>query len=180
MKSSYEKRSNLDALFNDVYVELRGLARAQRRRWQGDYTMNTTALIHEAYLKLASQNKTKWNDRHHFLAVASKAMRQILVNYSQRKRSAKRGGEARIVTLDENMQISAGSAEELLALDEGLKALERQQPRLGRVTECRFFAGLSVEETAAALDISPATVKRDWALASAWLYRYVAGKSVRS
>ncbi|HEX7049089.1 MAG TPA: ECF-type sigma factor [Longimicrobiales bacterium] len=160
-----------------VYRELRRLARAQRRRWDGDDTLDTTALVHEAYLRLAAWNPEHWGGRTHFFAVAGRAMRQILVNYAERRRAAKRGG-GRVVSLDavadEFAPIAPEVADEVLALHEALERLERLDPRQCRIVECRFFAGLSIEETAGALGISPATVKRDWSLATAWLYRALA------
>jgi RNA polymerase sigma factor (TIGR02999 family) len=167
-----------DELFPMVYDELHGIAARERRRWQGDETLNTTALVNEAYLKLVDQPDADWRSRAHFLAVASTAMRQILIDYAKKKRAAKRGGgrphlalhdlEAALLRDDG----ASGSRDEvLLALDEALNRLERCEPRQARIVECRFFGGMSIEDTAAALGISPATVKRGWAMAQPWLYR---------
>ncbi len=166
-------RQALDEVFAVVYGELRRLAQAQRRRWSGDNTLDTTALVHEAYLKLVDQSQAQWNDRAHFLAVASKAMRHILVNYAEQRRAAKRGGGAQTVPLDDANPVGEQAAEEVLALHEALERLAEVNERQARVVEARFFAGLPIEETAAALAISPATVKRDWKLASAWLHREI-------
>jgi len=171
-------RRAFDELLPLVYDELHRLAERRRRRWQGDETMNTTALVHEAYLRLADQTAPQWRSEPHFLAVAAAAMRQILLDYAKRKHAAKRDGGRRQVTLDEvEAALSAGGdvqetqSEAIIALEESLLRLEEHDPAQGRIVECRFFGGLSVEETAAALAISPATVKRRWAIAQAWLYR---------
>ena len=163
----------LDRLFRRVYGELRRLAHARRREWRGEETINTTALVHEVYLKFARQQEPNWEDRGHFFAAASKAMRQILINYAQMRRAAKRGGGERRVPLDDIPIASDQVADELLTLDRALDHLEELNPRQARVVECRFFAGLSVADTADALAVSPATVKRDWAVASAWLHQQV-------
>lgn len=166
-----------DTLVQILYRDLRGLARVQRRRWTGDYTMNTTALVHEAYLKLVGQESPDWRDRAHFLAVAATAMRQVLVNYAERRRAEKRGGGAPVVGIDAVEvgepfnPVAEGVAEEVIALHRALERLAERSERQSRVVECRFFAGLSIRDTAAALGVSPATVKRDWAVASAWLHR---------
>jgi RNA polymerase sigma factor (TIGR02999 family) len=162
-------REAVDRLFAIVYDELRRMAHVQRLRWQGDETMNTTALVHEAYLKLAGGGGDGWVDRAHFSAVAAQAMRHILVNYAERRLAARRGGGAEHVALDEANPVPAESAEELLALHEALERLGRVHERQARVVECRFFGGLPIRETAEALSVSTATVERDWAVASAWL-----------
>ncbi|HLT91377.1 MAG TPA: ECF-type sigma factor [Woeseiaceae bacterium] len=157
------------ALFNAVYKELQSLARAHRRRWRGNDTLNTTALIHEAFLKLAGP--ADFVNRKHFFATASKAMRQVLVNYAEQQRTAKRGGDALRVTLDEATLASEVTAEELLDLHRVLTRLEAENPRRCRIVECRVFGGMTIEEAAEALSISPATVKREWQIASAQIYR---------
>jgi RNA polymerase sigma factor (TIGR02999 family) len=169
-------RDALDAVFAAVYEELRGLAKGQRRRWEGDHTLDTTALVHEAYLKLVGQEGGAWEDRAHFFAVAAKAMRHILVNYAEARRAQKRGGGAPVVPLEDALDsnpVGPDAADEILALDEALQRLGAMHERQSRVVEARFFAGLSIDETALALDVSPATVKRDWHLASAWLQREI-------
>jgi len=166
-------RAAMDEVFAAVYDELHRRARAQRRRWSGDDTLDTTALVHEAYLKLVDQSQAQWNDRAHFLAVASRAMRHILVNYAEQRRAAKRGGGAPVVPLDDANPVGEEVAEEILALHEAVRRLAEVNQRQAQVVEARFFAGLPIDETAAALGISPATVKRDWKLATAWLHREI-------
>jgi RNA polymerase sigma factor (TIGR02999 family) len=166
-------RAALDEVFTLVYDELHRLAQAQRRRWSGDSTLDTTALVHEAYLKLVGQPDAGWNDRGHFLAVASRAMRHLLVNYAERRRAAKRGGGATPVSLDDFNPVSEEVADEVIALHEALERLAAVNDRQVRVVEARFYVGLSIDETAQALGISPATVKRDWQLAGAWLHREI-------
>jgi RNA polymerase sigma factor (TIGR02999 family) len=164
-----------DHLFQCVYGELHRIARGQRRRWGGNETMNTTALVHEAYLKLVNQEVAAWKDRAHFFGVAAKAMRHILINYAERQVAVKRGGGAVHVPLDDTVLVAPEAAEDLLALDAALTALAAVHERSSRVVECRFFGGFGIEETAHALAISPATVSRDWAFASAWLRRELGG-----
>jgi RNA polymerase sigma factor (TIGR02999 family) len=170
-------RRAMDALFPIVYDELRRLAHRHRRHWNGDSTLGTTALVHEAYLKLVGADRLGARTSAHFLHVAAVAMRHILCNYARDRKAAKRGGESVMVSMDAvgddafNPGLSDSQAETLSALGDALQRLERVDPRLSHVVECRFFAGLTVEETASALQCSPATVKRDWALARAWLFR---------
>ena len=166
-------RDAMDEVFTSVYPRLRQIARARRHSWHGNPTLNTTALIHEAYLKVAG--KGQYKNRGHFFAVAAKAMRQVLINYAERKRAAKRGGGERDVTLDDGNAVSEDAVDELLILDQALNRLESMSERQSRVVECLFFAGFGIEETAEALEISPATVKRDWSTARAWLYREMQG-----
>jgi RNA polymerase sigma factor (TIGR02999 family) len=170
-------REALITLMPLVYDELRVVARRQRRAWRGDLTLETTALVHEAYLRLADQQRINVDSRAHFLAVAAKTMRHVLCNYSTHKRRKKRGGEAAHVTLEDDadgfnlLDLSEGDTTLLDALDDALVKLEQVDRRLSDVVECRFFGGMSIDDTAAALDTSPATVKRHWALARSWLYR---------
>ena len=166
-------REALDEVFELVYQELWQMARAQRRRWSGDNTLDTTALVHEAYLKLVDQSSAQWNDRTHFLAVAARAMRQVLVNYAEARRTQKRGGGATTVSLEDFNPVSHEVADDVIALHEALDRLGAVNNRQARVVEARFYAGLSIDETANVLGISPATVKRDWTLASAWLHREI-------
>lgn len=163
----------LDELFETVYSELRRLARGQRRRWRGEETLNTTALIHEAYIKLFESGQRGWQGRGHFFAVACKAMRQILIDRARRSSAEKRGGDLQRESLDavEPMAMSTAAREELLSLDEALSRLERLDPRQARVVECRFFGGLGLEETAEAVGASVPTVVRDWRAARSWLHR---------
>ncbi|MEM1043216.1 MAG: ECF-type sigma factor [Bacteroidota bacterium] len=165
-----------DALFALVYDELSALAKRQRARWNGNDTLNTTALVHEAYLKLAG-GALDVDGRAHFFALASKAMRQVLSNYARDRRRQKRGGAQPHVALDDATALADpvaftdDVADTFVALDEALARLEALSPRQSRVVECRFYGQLSVPETATALGLSPATVKRDWAAAQAWLHR---------
>jgi RNA polymerase sigma factor (TIGR02999 family) len=161
-----------------VYDELRAVAHRQRRRWKGDHTLNTTALVHEAYLKLADQSRAGWETQAHFLAAAATAMRHILVNYSRDRCAQKRGGEAAKLSVEElgdrlqgEVVLSDDNLDLLVMLDAALNALERVNARQSRIVECRFFGGMTIEETAVALGISTATVSRGWALAQVRLYQ---------
>jgi RNA polymerase sigma factor (TIGR02999 family) len=155
-----------------VYEELRRLAR--RRLGGPDQTLQTTALVHEAYLKLAAHSELAVQDRHHFFALAAKAMRQIVVDHARKRTAGKRGGGVRAVALDD-LQIPVDDcADEMLALDEALERLSTLDETLSRIVELRYFAGLSVEETADALDCSPRTVKRGWRQARAFLHHELA------
>jgi RNA polymerase sigma factor (TIGR02999 family) len=160
----------VDRLLPLVYEELRHMAHRALLVERGDHTLNTTALIHETYIRLVDQTRTSWSGRAHFLGVASVAMRRILVDYARARKSRKRGGERRPVTLEDAMLGVDQSADTILALDEALSRLSELNERLVRVVECRFFGGLTVAETAAALDITTRTVERDWQKARAWLY----------
>ncbi len=170
-------RAALDALFPLVYEELTALAHRQRQRWHGDMTLNTTAVVHEAYLKLADQKRLPAESRSHFFAVAAKAMRHILGNHARDRSRQKRGGGAPHVSLEPvheaaaHIELSDGQTDKLAALDDALQRLERIAARQAQIVECRFFGGMSVEDTASALGISPRTVKRDWSFAQAWLRR---------
>ena len=161
----------VDELFSLLYKELRALAQGQRRGWDGDYTLNTTALVHEAYLKLVRPGQAGWEDRTHFLRVASKAMRHILVNYAERRRAQKRGGDGGPIPPDPSNPVAPGGEDDILALHEALERLTSRDERQSQVVECRFFGGLTIRETASALGVSTATVERDWVVASAWLRR---------
>ncbi|MDH3227531.1 MAG: sigma-70 family RNA polymerase sigma factor [Thermoleophilia bacterium] len=164
-------REAANRLFRLVYRELHALAHRQlARRVPGD-SLVTTALVHEAYLKLVDRRRASFNDRGHFFAVAARAMRQILVDQARKRSSQKRGGGLHRIDLDEQKVPLAERAAEVVALDEALTRLEVIEPRLGRVVELRYFGGLSVEETAEALDLSPPTVKRDWRKARLLLHR---------
>jgi len=176
-KARQGDESAVGGLFALVYEQLKRMARTQRRI-RNEETLNTTALVHEAFIKLGGQEGLGVRDRPHFLAVAATAMRQILIDHARGRRAAKRGGGTATVSFEEIETALASEpgftetkAEALLALDKSLSRLAQHSERQSRVVECRFFAGLSIEETAQALEISPATVKRDWAMAQAWLYR---------
>lgn len=167
-----------DDLLPLVYDELRRLAELQRRRWEGNETLNATALVHEAYLRLVDQSAPEYKNRAHFLAVASRAMRHILIDYARRRAAQKRGGRLRRLSLEEiefalkrDEDPADARDEALLALEKSLERLEQEDPRQSRIVECRFFGGMTIPDTAQALGISPATVKRGWAAARVWLYR---------
>ena len=171
-------RGALDRLFPIVYKELRERAHRQLAGRRSGDTLSTTALVHEAYLKLTGSAHQTYEDRIHFFAVASRAMRQILVDYARRHAAAKRGSGDRPLSLDPEAVPGPGRAEELLELDEALARLERLDERLGRVVELRFFGGLSVEEVGDAMGVSPRTVKRDWRKARAFLYQTIRGVEI--
>jgi RNA polymerase sigma factor (TIGR02999 family) len=153
-----------------VYDELRRLAGSYMRRERVDHTLQATALVNEAYLKLIEQRAVNWQSRAHFFGVAAQLMRRILIDYARGHTREKRGGEQKKVSLDEVFLFSEQQSDELLAVDDSLNLLAKMDPRQARVVELRFFAGLSVEEAAEALGVSPKTVKRDWSVAKAWLY----------
>lgn len=157
-----------DRLYVLAYEELRRLAH-NVRLGRGAETINTTALVHEAYLKLAASRKPAWVDRVHFLRIAARAMRQVLIDAAQRRTAQKRGGRAVPIQFDERVHSSLVDPESLLALNDALKQLEAVDERQAQVVECRFFAGLTIEETALALGVSDSSVKRDWRTARAWL-----------
>ena len=154
-----------------VYDELRRLAAYYLRRERSDHTLQATALVHEAYLRLVDQRHVDWKNRNHFFGVAAQLMRRVLLMHAREHRAAKRGSGAQKVSLDETAILSPAQSDELVYLDELLTRLAALDPQQARVVEYRFFAGLSVEETAELMNISTATVKRDWAMAKAWLAR---------
>lgn len=171
LQLSLGRREALDRLMPVVYDELRSVAQAQLRGERPGHTLNTTALVHEAYLKLINVREVQWRDRAHFFAMAARLMRRILIDYARARKRDKRGGDIVPVTLEETLAVSGDRADDLVALDDALARLELISDRQCRVVEFRCFAGLSVEETAEVLETSPATVKRDWAFARAWLNR---------
>lgn len=166
-------RDSSEALFNLVYDELRRQAHRFLRKERAEHTLQTTALVNEAYLKLAAQKNFAWESRSHFFAIAATMMRRILIDYAKQKHRLKRGGAADDLPLEEKfLTISVSSTNfDLLALDEALDRLAEKEKYLARVVELRFFSGLDVPETAAVLGVSESTVKRDWAMAKAWLHR---------
>lgn len=162
-------RGAFDRLVPLVYPDLRRIARAHLRRLPSGQTLETDGLVHEAWMKLVDHTRADWQDRVHFLAVASRAMRQVVVDYARRRRAGKRGGGAREIDLDEASLAVEAQAEWLLTLDRALERLGEHNPRLVRVVECRYFAGLGEDETAEALGVSLRTAQRDWLRARAWL-----------
>ncbi len=164
-------RAALDQLMPLVYDELRRLAHHYLGRERLGHTLQTSALVNEVYLKLVNERAMQWQNRAHFFAVAANLMRIILVDYARRRNYAKRGGGAQRVSFDEALAVSDEQTADLLALDDALRALAAQDARKSQVAELRFFGGLSVEETAEVLKVSPVTVMREWRLAKAWLHR---------
>ncbi len=164
-----------DALFTLVYDELHLLASSYMRRERAGHTLQTTALVNEAYLKLGSDPDATWQNRLHFFAVAATVMRHILVDHARMRGSEKRGGGAEKISLDKAAAVSAERVVELLALDEALKDLAQFDPRQSQIVELRYFGGLTLDETAEFLQVSPNTVSRDWNAAKAWLYHRING-----
>jgi len=163
-------------LLDLVYDELRVMARRHRAAWRQS-PVGTLSLVHEAYMKLVDQTHVEWQSRGQFFTIASRAMRSVLIDNARHWQRLKREGGRERVELDDSLLVSEARSEELLALDTALANLQRVDARLGAIVECRFFGGLTVEETAGALGISPATVKRDWVAARTWLYRELHGGS---
>jgi RNA polymerase sigma-70 factor (ECF subfamily) len=169
----------LERLTPLVYDELRRMAhRYVQRERGGGQTLETTALVNEAYLRLMDGQEVDWRNRAHFFAVTARVMRHVLIDYARRRHYLKRGGVAQRVTLDEESVMSPERAAHLVALDEALDELKKLDPRKSNVVELRYFGGLSLEETAAVLEISIMTVRRDWRAAKAWLYKAVTGDSL--
>jgi RNA polymerase sigma factor (TIGR02999 family) len=164
-------REAADQLMTVVYDEMRKLAAKYLRQQRPDHTLQPTALVHEAYVKLIDVSKVEWQDRAHFFAVAARTMRHILVDHARAIAADKRGGGQRTISLDEAVSFSRNRDVDLLELDDALNMLARQDPQQSRIIELRFFGGMTIEETAAVTNISPASVKREWATARAWLYR---------
>jgi RNA polymerase sigma-70 factor (ECF subfamily) len=164
-------QSALDQLVPLVHGELRRLARSYMRGERHGHTLQTTALVNEAYLRLIDQKNVRWQNRAHFLAIAAQLMRRILVDYARRRQYRKRGGGALQVSLANAESLSEDRAPDLVALDEALRSLAEIDPRRSQVVELRFFGGLNIEETAEILKISPTTVERDWIIARAWLHK---------
>ena len=160
-----------DELMPLVYEELRRLAHKCMRRERPAHTLQTSALLNEAYVRLVDQKNIQWQDRAHFFGIAARLMRQVLVDYARTRNYAKRGGDQCRVSLDEAMIVTRERAAEVVALDEALKTLAEIDPRQSQIVELRFFGGLSIDETAEVLAVSPGTVMRDWTLAKAWLRR---------
>jgi len=173
-QGDHEALAKLTAL---VYDELRRIAHRYMRQERGAHTLQTTALVNEAYIRLINQQHTSWQNRAHFLAVTAQVMRHVLIDHARRRHYAKRGGnERQQVSLNDETVMTRTRAAELINLDEALKDLARLDARKSRVVELRYFGGLSIEETADALEISPMTVRRDWRAAKAWLYDQVGSR----
>lgn len=166
----------LNELLPLVYDELRRQARRFLRKERPNHTLQSTALIHEAYLNLVEQNHINWQNREHFFAIAANVMRRILVNYAHARHRKKRGGAAENLELDETILNATQTMDvDLLALDEALTRLAKKDEQQARIVELRYFSGLTIDETAEILGISPATMKRDWKMTKAWLYRELSG-----
>lgn len=163
--------SAVEKLFPLVYDELRRIAHRQMGRESSGHTLGTTGLVHEAYLKLVDQTRAQWTDRAHFFAVASNAMRRILVDHARSYRTDKRGAAPQRVSLTDDLLVAEQRADTLLAVDEALVELAQLDERLSKLVECRFFAGLTEEETAEVLGVTARTVRRDWTKAKGWLHR---------
>lgn len=166
-------KSAFDKLFPLVHEELRRIAQRQMNHERPGHTLQATALVNEAYLKLAGNEGFEWRDRAHFYAVCAQVMRHVLIDHARAHARDKRGGGAVQVSLNDAIALSEQRAEELVALDEALRSLEHLDPQKGRIVEMRYFGGLSIEETAEVLDISPRTVRREWRRSKAWLYRMI-------
>jgi len=166
----------LEQLIPLVYSELRRLADRYVRRERPGHTLQSTALVHEAWMKLIDQRNVHWQNRAHFFGVAAQMIRRILVDYARNRHAEKRGGHAFKLSLDDAIEMPKQRDLDLVALDDALDSLSKVDEQQCRIVELRFFAGLSIEETAEALRISPATVKRDWVVAKAWLYREMGGR----
>jgi RNA polymerase sigma-70 factor, ECF subfamily len=170
----------LERLTPLVYEELHRLARRYLRQERQGHTLQSTALVHEAYLKLVGQHSVRWQNRAQFFGIAAQLIRRILVDYARNKHAAKRGADAPKLSLDEALAVPGERDLDLVALDDALETLAKLDPRQSRLVELRFFAGLTVEETAEVLQMSPATVKRDWTAAKAWLFREIRRQSANA
>lgn len=168
----------LNQLMPLVYDELRGLAKRYMRRESASHTLQTNALVNEAYLRLVNQQNVDWQNRAHFFAIAAQVMRHLLVDHARSKQYAKRGGGAQQITLDEGLAITDGNQVELLALHQALERLEKVDDRKSKIVELRYFGGLSTEEAAEVLGVSEITIKREWAKAKAWLFRELSQSEV--
>lgn len=173
-------KAAFDQLVPVVYEELRRVARARLRHERDGHTLETTALVHEAYLRLVDLHRMTVRDRTHFFAMAARLMREILVDHARRRKAGKRGGDMATVRLDDIDPVAAGTTLDLLALDEALAQLNGFEPRLSQVVELRFFGGLSIAETADTLSVSHATVERDWVVAKAWLHQRLSSEVARA
>jgi RNA polymerase sigma-70 factor, ECF subfamily len=173
-----DDRQSVETLLPIVYQELRRLAAGYLRRERAGYTLQPTALVHEAYLRLLKDKPGRWQNRAHFCAIAAHSMRQILIERARARDAKKRGGERQRVTLDEGLVAGGDRSIDLIALDQALERLAALDAEQARLVELRFFGGLTIEETAEAMNTSPATVKRHWTVACAWLARELEGNSI--
>jgi RNA polymerase sigma factor (TIGR02999 family) len=167
----------LESLMPKVYSELKRLAASYLRRERPDHTLQSAALVNEAYVRLVDQNETQWQNKAHFFGIAAQMMRRILADHARSHNAEKRGAGAPMLELDEALAQAQTRSIDLLSLDDALQKLEKLDPRQGKIVELRFFGGLSIEDTANVLGIAPATVKRDWTAARAWLFREVGGEA---
>jgi RNA polymerase sigma factor (TIGR02999 family) len=168
-------RHALESLAPVVYDDLRRMAQAFLSRERSEHTLSATALVHEVYLRLVDQRRVQWQDRAHFFGAAATLMRRVLVDHARARAAEKRGGTAVRITIDENMALVGGLAEEILDLDAALDALATLDARKAQVVQMKFFAGMTSQETAAALGVSDATIERDWTMARAWLIAHMRG-----
>lgn len=175
-RASQGDREAINRLHELVYKQLRQLAHRERLNWYGEETLNTTALVNEAYLRMSDGAPLDFRSRAHFLRIAAKAMRYVLLDKVKAQRRQKRGGDRHRVPLEEDLLISNEEAAHFLALNEALARLEKVNTRYSQIVECRFFGEMTIDETAAALGVSPATVKRGWKMARAWLFREMGGQ----
>ena len=176
--ASSGKNPAMNAALPAVYEELRQLARNYLRRERSDHTLQPTALVHESYLRLLNQQTVDWNNRLEFLSIAARMMRRILADHAKARRAEKRGGETAVkVQLDAALNFCDNHAIDVAAVDEALRSLEAMDSRQAQLVELRFFGGLTIEETAEAMSLSPATVKREWTTARRWLQREISGKN---
>jgi RNA polymerase sigma factor (TIGR02999 family) len=167
------KRESLDRLLELLYAELRRIAAGYLRGERQNHTLQPTALVHEAYIRLIDQRDVTWQNRAHFLGVAAQVMRRLLVDHARKHVADKRGGLLARVTLDDAIEASSGRSPDLVALDTALTALEAEKPRLAKIVELRYFGGMTIDETAEAIGLGTATVERDWKFARAWLRRHL-------
>ncbi len=172
-RASQGDNLSLDKIMPVVYNELRRISSKYLNNEYRKHTLQTTELVHEAYIKLIGDQKLSWESRSHFFAIAAKSMRQILVDYARKRKALKRGEGKTLLSLDDNNIILNQTEDNILSLDEALTRLEKLEKRSSEIVELRFFSGLTIEETAEVLNISVATVKRDWKFAKAWLYREI-------
>lgn len=167
------KKQAINDLFPLIYDELHKLASIKKYKERKGHTLNTTALVHEAYLKLVDNTQIQWHDKNHFFCIAAECMRRILIDYARKRNAAKRGSGKRKLPLDESLGIFEKRSEDLIALDDALNVLESFDQRQSEIVKLKYFVGFTIDEISQTMNISPATIKREWALAKSWLYREV-------